>query len=219
MLPGVDEEAIQAAEDREQNGRGEENGPECWQAGDGGDEDGGGEEDADGKLLGKTPGVGGGVNEDEVSEEHRAEDEVEAERRCGEMREQRGEKQRGEDDADDKGAAVEPMEVVAFFEFVFRLDGTGVEKAIGGIEHPDGDGHGEDGRGRQPDVVGAGDEPCPEGGDGGCVEREEVPQDDGIAARGRAGLRGRFREMSGCRHKNYSMRLSRSDSVVECETD
>ncbi len=56
MLPGIDEEAVQAAEKREEQRCGEQDGAQSGFAGDGGDEGGGGEEDADGELLGNAMG-------------------------------------------------------------------------------------------------------------------------------------------------------------------
>ena len=47
------------------------------------------------------------------------------------------------------------VEVVAGFEGVF------VEEAVGGVEAPDSQEHGEDGGWGEIDVVGAGYEPCP----------------------------------------------------------
>jgi hypothetical protein len=60
VLPGVDEEAVEAAEEGEEQGRGQEESTEGGVARDGGDEDGGGEEDADGELFGETAAEGWG---------------------------------------------------------------------------------------------------------------------------------------------------------------
>jgi hypothetical protein len=76
------------------------------------------------------------------------------------------------------------VEVVASFE-VFVMGWIGVEEAgvhqtIGCVEHPDCDGHCECGGDRKVDVVGGGDEPCPEDGDGWSVEGEKMPEREGI---------------------------------------
>ena len=74
----------------------------------------------------------GGVDEDEVSEDKAAEDEVEIDC-CGlEAGEEDCEGYRGKDDAGEEGSAVVMMEVVAGFECVL------VEEAVGGVERPDG---------------------------------------------------------------------------------
>jgi hypothetical protein len=64
------------------------------------------------------------------------------------------------------------VEVVTGFEFVVV---RGVENAIGGVEDPDGEGHGSGCGGGKANVAGAGDEPGPERGNGGGVERQQVP--------------------------------------------
>jgi hypothetical protein len=141
------------------------------------------------------------MDEDEVGEEQHAEDEVEVESSGGEPRQKQGEGERGGEDAGAEGAAVVVVEEMAGFEVcdgrvevVERMgfqgtvieragvEETGVEEAVGGVEGPDGGGHRE-GRGeRQADVVGGGEEPGPERGDGGGVEREEMPEGDGVRA-------------------------------------
>jgi hypothetical protein len=66
------------------------------------------------------------------------------------------------------------VEVVAGFEFS-RAGGGGVEDTVGGIEHPDGQKHRGKACGRYMEGNGSGDEPCPQGGDGWCIEREQMP--------------------------------------------
>jgi hypothetical protein len=76
------------------------------------------------------------------------------------------------------------VEVMAGFERVL------VEEAVGGVERPDGEEHGEDGGCGEVDVVGAGDEPGPESGYGRGVEGEEMPEGEGIAMAEELGWRG-----------------------------
>jgi len=58
------------------------------------------------------------------------------------------------------------VEVVARFEVrltpALAVERARVQQTVGGIEHPDGDEHREDGGQRKPDTVGGGDEPDPE---------------------------------------------------------
>ena len=77
------------------------------------------------------------------------------------------------------------VEVVASFEVLVMgwvgvedagIHQTGIHQTIGGVEHPDGDDHGERGGDGKVDVVGGGDEPCPENGDSGSVEGEKMPE-------------------------------------------
>ncbi len=56
VFPGVDEEAVEAAEGGEEDGRREQVEAEIGQAGYGGDEGSGGEEDAYGDLFGQAVG-------------------------------------------------------------------------------------------------------------------------------------------------------------------
>ncbi len=56
------------------------------------------------------------------------------------------------------------------------VEEAGVHEAIGGVEHPDSDRHGQCGGEGKVDVVCRGDEPRPESGDGGGVEGEKMPE-------------------------------------------
>jgi len=213
MFPGIDEEAVQAAECGKEERRRKQDEAQVGAAGDSGDEDGGAKEDADGDLLGQTmgyllraDGAGGGVNEDEVAGEKASKDEVEMQ--CGgfEAGKESGQGEGGEENSGEEGGSVVVVKVVAGFEVFGGVDlklnemnihQTGVHQAIGGVEHPDGDGHGEDGRGGEMDVIYTGDEPGPEGGDGGGIQGEKMPKDKrgvgrlGIEVGARPGLRGR----------------------------
>jgi hypothetical protein len=75
------------------------------------------------------------------------------------------------------------VEVVAGFEALFvgecGVGEAGVQQTIGGVEHPYGYGHGEDGRCSEMDVVRGGDERSPKGGDGRGIEGEKMPESEG----------------------------------------
>jgi len=198
VLPGVDEEAVEAAEGGEEERCGEKREAKVGAAGYGGDEGRGGEEDADGDLFGQAVGgssgdeAGGDVDEDEVTGEQDSQDEVEVDGLGGEAGKKDCEGDGGEDDAGEEGGAMTVVEVMAGFEVFFgRVAGVeeaGVQEAVGGVEHPDGDGHGEGGGEGETDVVGGGDEPGPESGDGGGVEGEEMPEaQEGLSVRGVVG--------------------------------
>jgi hypothetical protein len=131
VFPGVDEEAVEAAESGEEDGGEQEQGSEVGTACDGGDEGGGGEEEADGDLLGESVGnlvLGRGaacrVDEEEVAGDEGSEDEVEADCCRVEVRKKRCEGDGGENDYGEEGRAVAMMEEVTGFEaFVMcRLD-------------------------------------------------------------------------------------------------
>src|ERR1700679_4171849 len=84
VFPCVDEEAVEAAECGEEESCRKQGKAQVGSAGHCGDEDGGGEEDADGELFreamgGFLYGSGGrsGVDEDEVTGQQASEDEVE----------------------------------------------------------------------------------------------------------------------------------------------
>ena len=99
----------------------------------------------------------------------------------------------GDDGEEAGGVAV--MEEVARFEVVgvegVGEEGAGVEEAVGGVERPDAEEHGGQTGGGEVDTSGAGDEPGPEGGYGGGVEGEEVPEVEGSGWNGFRGLIGR----------------------------
>jgi hypothetical protein len=191
MLPGVDEEAVEAAEGGKEERLRKQGETQVGAAGHGGDKDGGAEEDANSDLLGQTMGflprrgAWYGVDEDEVAGEETSEDEVKMQSGDFEVRKEDGQGDRGQEDSDKEGGAVAVVKVVASFE-VFRRDGVdqmgvheaGVHQTIGGVEHPDGYGHGQDGSDWKMDVLGARDEPGPECSDGRCVEREQMPEGD-----------------------------------------
>jgi hypothetical protein len=103
-------------------------------AGDGGDEDGGGEGDAYGQLFGEAVvgGGGSGVDEEEPAEDQGAEYGVEAkgfERECGE---ERGDGEGGHEDSGEEGGGVAVVEEVAGFEVGgvewVAEEGAGVEE-------------------------------------------------------------------------------------------
>jgi hypothetical protein len=80
VLPGVDTKAIEGTDGGEENSVREQRKAKLRMTGDGRDEDGGGEEDADGKLFGKAVrGRGAGVDEQKPAGEERGKDGVEAE--------------------------------------------------------------------------------------------------------------------------------------------
>jgi hypothetical protein len=174
VLPGVDEEAVEAAESCEENRKREQRDAEVGTTGDGGNESGRGEEEADGDLLREAVSAAGGVNEDEVTGEQTAEDEIEVDG-CGfEMGEKDCECYGGCRDAGEECAAMAIVKEVTRFEVSVGdgSDEAGIEKAVGDVEHPDSEKHGNDADGWQEKVIGGGDEPDPERGDGRGVERE-----------------------------------------------
>ena len=144
----------------------------------GGDEDGGGEEDADGKLFGETVCAVAGqrtrVDDEEPGAEKRGEQCVETHDARVDPAQQSNEDAGGDGDKEEEGAAVAMMEAVALFELGRRLtagERARVEETVGGVEHPDGDEHrGGRGEGKMK-AYSRGDGEGPDGGDGGCVER------------------------------------------------
>ena len=180
VLPCINKEAVEAAKRGQKKRRRQQREAQLGPARDRGNEGSGGKEDADGDLLGKAMGAAGGVDEDEVSEEQAAEDEVEVDRLGGETEQQRRECCRSQQYPGKEEAAMTVVKVVAGFEVLLlprlAVEQPRVEKAVGGVEHPHGDKHRGDRRGGKADVVGGGDEPHPESGDGGSIEREQMPE-------------------------------------------
>ena len=145
------------------------------------------------------------MQDEEPRDQKRAFDEVETDGGGVERGQQTGEGCRSQGNSDRKGPAMAVMEEVARFEpggepGMRRVQPTGIEQAgiqqaVERVEYPDGEGHGC-GRGkRKTDVAAARDEPGPQRGDGGRVEREQVP------ARQRAGGAGRKGELCGGGHR------------------
>ncbi len=150
VLPGVDEEAVEAAEGGEEKCGGKEGWAEVRVAGYCGDEDGGGEADAYGDLFGEAwGGFGFGgvvewdVDEDEVAEDQTSQDEIEVDGFRGNAWEEDGQGEGGEEDSCEEDGSVAMVEVMTGFEVGGR-GGLGVEEAVGGVERPDSDGHRED---------------------------------------------------------------------------
>ena len=91
-------------------------------------------------------GGGSGVDEEEPGEDQGAEDGVEAEDLERDMAEERGQGERAGEDCGEEGGGVAVVEEVAGFK-VGGVEGVGeelagVEEAVGGVEHPDGEEHG-----------------------------------------------------------------------------
>jgi hypothetical protein len=177
MLPGVEEEAVERAGGGEKKRDRQEIETKLRKARDGRDEDGGGEEDADGEFFGETMSVVAGkrtrVNDEEPCTEQRGQQRVEAHGMRVQTAQQGDEDAGGDCDEDEEGAAVLMMEAVALFEFGWRRtagERARVEQTVGGVEHPDGDEHrGRCGEGKM-EADGGGDGDGPHSGDGGCVE-------------------------------------------------
>jgi hypothetical protein len=162
-----------------------------------GDEDGGGEEDADSQLFGKAAGgvagLGADVDEEHPGSEQRGKKNVEMERTGIEVVKKSGERDGGKKKGGNEGGAIAMVEAVTGFEVRGREVGfeegpvqqACVEQTISGVDHPDGQEHGGWlGPGKM-QVAAAGDEHCPQGGYGGSVEREEVPERESRVTRGR----------------------------------
>jgi hypothetical protein len=156
VFPGVDEEAVEAAEGSEEEGVGEQGYAEVGSSGDGGYEGGGGEEEADGDLLGKAvsdllPGcsVWCGVDEHEVTDDEGCEDEIEVDGLGVEVRKDDRERDGAEEYSSEEGGAIAVVEEVTSLQpFVaggIDVQYASVHEAIGSVEHPDGDGHGDGG--------------------------------------------------------------------------
>ncbi len=151
-------------------------------AGHGGDEGGSSEEEANGELFGQAVGAVGGVDEDEVAEGKSAKDEIKMDGLRRDTRQQGRKSHGGERDAGEKGCAVAMMKEMAGFEGA-GIELAGIEKAVRRIQHPDGNEHGQWRGDGKPDMAGSSDEPGPESGYAGSVEREEMPEDQGRAFR------------------------------------
>ena len=113
------------------------------------------------------------VDQGEVRGERGGEEQPTSAYICEHTREKHSEDDAADKDAGGKGDTVTMVKEMALLEGVpFAC----VEKAIQSVEDPDGDAEREK-RGRsQTDAVSSGEEPAPEHSNGGCIEREEVPE-------------------------------------------
>jgi hypothetical protein len=185
MLPRVDEEAVEAAKRGQKKCRWQQWKAQLRLSRHCGDKGGSGEEDANGDLFGKAVSAAGGVDEDEVSEEKAAQNEIEVNGFSGESKEKRGKGCRGQQYPHKEGAAMAVVEVVSGFEMLLlpglAVERASVEEAISSVEHPHGDEHRGDGREGKTDVIGRGDEPDPERSYSRGVKREKMPERQGRA--------------------------------------
>ena len=139
-------------------------------------------------MLGR--GAARGVDENEVAEYQGSKDEVEVDGVGIDVREKDRESCGCKNDSVEEEGPVAMVEVVAGFEVAEEMrlgvEGAGVHEAgvhqtIGGVERPDGEGHGELRDEWEMNLIGGCDEPGPEGGDGWGVEREKVPAGEWVA--------------------------------------
>ncbi len=144
------------------------------------DEGGGGEEQADGELLGKAMVAGGGVDEDEVASDEGSEEEKELQ--CGwiELRDEHGEGKGGDAKSEEERSAVAMMEEMTQLKIPggggVAMQGLGVKQAVGGVEGPDHQEHGNKADGGKVDAASSSDERGPKGRNRGGIEREKVPE-------------------------------------------
>jgi hypothetical protein len=165
MLPCIDVEAVETAEGGEEESTWEQRQTEIRASSDSGNEGRGGEAEPYGDLFGKAMGAARGVDENEVAGDEASEDQVEVDGFGFEVGKKHREGDGGERNSGEEGGAVAVMEVVPSFEaFVMgRVDveRANIHQAIGGVEDPDCEGHGDGGGNWNDDVVVEGDEPGP----------------------------------------------------------
>ena len=123
VFPGIDEEAVEAAQRSEEQGEWEQARTEARTTGDGGYKGCSGEEEADGNFFGKEVrnlplgcGVADGVDEEEVNEDEDCEDEVEVDGPGFEVGQKQSEDDGGKKDSEEEDGTVAVVEVVAGFE-------------------------------------------------------------------------------------------------------
>ena len=96
------------------------------------------------------------------------------------------------------------VEEVTRFEFAGGIvDVADVKYPVCGVQDPHGESHGEWGCQRQRDVARARDEPGPQRGYGSRIEREQVPEVDGV------GTTGWDRDLGGRGHSSMLLRCAR----------
>jgi len=168
VFPGIDEEAVKAAQGCEEDRMREQGDAEVGTAGDGGNKGGCGEEEANCDLLRKTMSAAGGMDENEVPGEQAAEDQVEVNGRGFETGQEDCKCDGGCEDAGKERTAMAVVKVVTRFEVSIGYDSDEacIKKTIGDVEHPDREEHGNNANGWQAKVIGEGDEPNPEGSNG-----------------------------------------------------
>lgn len=146
MFPGVDKEAVEAAENGEKECKGKQRKAEIGASSDCRDEDCRSEKDANGDFLRKAMGASGGVDHDEVANNQTSKDEIETKGFGFEVRKKCCKNNCGAYDGYKKGRAMAIVEVVTSFEIevegLIGAEEPGVHEAVSGVKHPDSDCHG-----------------------------------------------------------------------------
>jgi Peptidase family M1 domain len=190
MFPGVDEEAVEAAERREYKRDGQQREAQFGATGDRGDKRRSCKAETHGDLLRQTMcnlllsrRAVCGMDENEVARDHPPKDQVEA-NGCGvELGKKSRKSNGGENDSRKKSGAMAVMEVVASLEALLSnrisVQQARVHQTIGSVKHPNGKSHRERRRERKIDLVGRSDEPGPKSSDSWSIEREKMPERKG----------------------------------------
>jgi hypothetical protein len=149
MFPGIDEEAVEAAEGREDDSNRQQRKAQVGTASDRGDKGGSSKAETHGDLLRQTTGnlplsrcAASGMDEDKVPRDQPPENQVKANGCRIEVRKKSRKRNGGEKDSSEKTHVVAMVEVVAGFEtrVPSRIDveQAGIHQTIASIEHPDG---------------------------------------------------------------------------------
>ena len=154
MFPGIDEEAVEAAEGREDERSGQQREAQFGTAGDCGNKCGSSKAETYSDLLRQTMcnlllsrRAVCGMDENEVARDHPPKDQVEA-NGCGVEAGKKSRKgDRAEKDSDEKGGAVTMVKVMARLEAIMSsrvdVEQAGVHQTIGSVKHPNGESHRE----------------------------------------------------------------------------
>jgi hypothetical protein len=145
MFPGIDEEAVEAAEGREDERSGQQREAQFGTAGDCGNKCGSSKAETYSDLLRQTMcnlllsrRAVSGMDEDKVSRDHAPEDQVEANGCDVEVGKKSCKSNGGENDSGKKSCAVAVMKVVAGFEAVLpsriAVQQAGVHQPIGSVK-------------------------------------------------------------------------------------
>src|SRR5262249_54783726 len=125
-------------------------------------------------LFGKAARAFRSVDDDKVSEDEAAKDEIQTYRFWRELRKKRRKQYRGGGDSREKGEAMMTVKIMACFQ-LFAPGQLPSQQAISEVERPDRYRHCEGCDSRKMDAATPCDKPRPQSRNGRCIEREKMP--------------------------------------------
>ena len=213
VLPGVNRGAVGPAEEGEEGGNPDEVVVRGGGGRPGGDGRSGGKDDGDDECTRKPKRLTGTqqrqVDGGEIQHGYGEDAAVFHARGGGHDEDEPGQRSKDDETGDEKGAAVARVKDVALAQIAERRSRAAVKEAIGDVEEPGAEAKDSEGAPGLGSVESAGEAPCPQHGDCGCVEAEEMPVD---------GKSTRSEERALLGHRFWSWGNQSHSSILEVKT-